>query len=90
MILLKVNPKVDSGTLRKLLVNIIPPGTLLHCSALRHLKTVALYHKNHPDDSNISESGATVMLANRKIKKNELATLRDSFIKYNLIKFIAT
>ena len=65
----------------------MPPGSYLSSAFLNNFKTcAALYHAKHPDNSEISEKGAKTMLVHRRIDKNELATLKDPFIKCNFDK----
>ena len=71
MILLKVNPRLECGVLRKLLLNIMPPGSYLNAAFLNNFKTrAALYHAKHSYDSEISENDAKTMLVHRRIDKN--------------------
>ena len=73
--LLKVDPRLNNGVLRKMIYNLMPPGFLLDSCFLRNFKLrAAIYHAKHPDSTSINTRAAKNMLSQTNFKRQEIQT----------------
>ena len=85
--LLKVDPRLGNGALRKLLYNMIPLGFHFSSDFLRNFKLrAAIYHANNPDTSSIKTRQCQKMLSQNNFEPQEIEIIKDPLKFMNLEK----